>query len=619
MYSIEQRDEQVLNTNANIRYHFHFELARRHCLRIVMEIDAPEDGELVIGLPAWIPGSYKIRDYISMVGSFSLTDANGNVPRSEWISKNRLRLWARRGVLRIEYIYYAYERDSAIRSSHVTLRHAFINPASCCLYVEGREREIHHLYLHYDRKQWTKISTSLSPVNAENAPSSKNLSAPVILGALNYDILVDSPMEIGNHFTAAFDYNGSRVETAILYRGNFNPAWLHDRIQTIVETEAALFGGLPFDRYVFIIHLLPGMRGGGLEHARSSVNAVDSWGDAAKMNRLLSLLVHEFFHVWNIKRIRPFELGPFDYNRENYTRMLWLVEGATSYMDDLLTYRCGFYTRADYLRILSQDHLTPFFRTPGRNQASIKDNSFQAWVKLYLPHDDSNNRNVSYYLHGGLVFLCLDLWIIAESNGEKRLDDVFRALWALYLERPREGVTEEEFIEIAERATGVEIRARFLAWLSGKGDDLPFGELFSRFGLEWRAKPAAEIPAFGEQTPGMPVLPKMFTGMTLKMESGKLLAAQIEEGSPADEAGLGVDDEVIFVNGARCSSSEEFDVLLAQRGAGVPSELLVSSDFSVRRCEIRPTLLQEYALVEQENASEEQRRLLERWLERKVF
>lgn len=616
MYSIEQRDEQLLGTTAAIRYHFHFENAHQHVLRVVMEVDIAKKGAVVLGLPVWIPGSYKIRDYISTLGSFCLTNQDNKTLSWHWLSKNRLQVEAEKGTLRIEYAYYAYEKDSTIRSSHITRNHAFLNLVTCCLYVEGRENEIHHVYFHHKREKWANISTQLSPVQ-----TSTEADEPLVLGALNYDIIVDSPVEIGNHYVSSFDYEGSTIEVAIAGRGNYDADWLRDRIKTIIETEAPIFGGLPFDRYVFIIHLFPGMRGGGLEHARSSVNAMESgsanhWADTTKLHRLLSLLCHEFFHVWNIKRIRPRELGPFNYNQENLTRMLWLVEGATSYYDDLLTYRCGFYTKTDYFKVLSKDHLTPFFRIPGRNEATIKDNSWQAWVKLYLPHDDSLNRNVSYYLHGGLVFLCLDLYIIAASNGTKRFDDGFRALWKIYQDRPQEGITEEEFITAVEAATTVKIREKLLTWLNGKGDDLPFNEVFAPFGLEWKQSTTPEPAKMGESLPTMTLAIKLFTGLTLKSEGGKIIIATVEAGTPAHEAGFGADDEIIFVNGTRITSADDVETLIAKRGTERFSEIVVSSDTGMMTTALKPMPYLDYNLTEVESPTEEQKRLLEFWLAR---
>jgi predicted metalloprotease with PDZ domain len=631
MYSIEQRDEQILYSQSRIRHHWHFDEAHKHRVRVVLDIDPAEvpsqPSYVVLGLPVWIPGSYKVRDYVSTVGSFHVTDPDGKTLAWEWISKNRLSIQHTGRSVRVEYVYYAYERDSTIRSSHVTRNHAFINPVTCSLYVEGREHEIQHVYLHYDRSVWRHCSTALSLVQG-STPDGE----PLVLGALNYDILVDSPVEIGNHYTTAFEYSNadgstSRIETAIAGRGNYDADWIARHLETIVRTEAQMWGGLPFDRYVFIIHLFPGMRGGGLEHARSSVNAVESgfgtgansWSDAAKLQNLLSLLCHEFFHVWNVKRIRPRELGPFDYNTENLTRMLWLVEGATSYYDDLLTYRCGFYTRDEYFKVISKDHLTRFFRHPGRHEASIKDNSFQAWVKLYLPHDDSVNRNVSYYLHGGLIFWLLDVFIITETNGAKRLDDVFRELWAMYKTRPETGITEDEFIEAAECATGVSVRSWLVQWLEAghfAQQELPFDELFEKLGLQWQVSAAKPTTTFGEKVDVMRPAEKLFTGLTLKSDNGKIVVTQVEDGSPAAMAGLAADDEIVFVNGARVTSVDDFEFQLAKQGIGRPSELVVASDAAMFGVQLTPVAHLEYSLSVNEAASEAQKRLLEIWLAR---
>lgn len=581
-----------------------------------MEIDNNSDNNstaepLTLGLPVWIPGSYKVRDYISTLGSFTVTDADGTALVWQWISKNRLQIASPTQSVHVEYFYYAFERDSTIRSSHVTRSHAFINPVTCALYVEGREHEIHHVCFHYDRTKWATISTPLSPVKSAVASDE-----PLVLGALNYDILVDSPVEIGNHFVSKFLYENSVVETAVVGRGNYDADWIARQIETIVTTEAQMWGGLPFDRYVFIIHLFPTMRGGGLEHARCSVNAVESgnWSDTAKLHNLLSLLCHEFFHVWNIKRIRPRELGPFDYNQENLTRMLWLVEGATSYYDDMLTYRCGFYTRDEYFKVISKDHLGRFFRTPGRLQASIKDNSYQAWVKLYLPHDESVNRNVSYYLHGGLIFMLLDFWIITQSKGIKRLDDGFRALWSVYQQRPATGITEDEFIEVVESATGVTVRERLTQWLNSTAE-LPFDEVFGAMGLAWQPAPVKDVKP-SEGTQPMTLVQKLFTGATLKAENGKILVAQVEENTPAEASGLAPDDEILFVNSTRVASVDDVEYQLAKRGTESASQLVIASDAAMEAIALQPVLQPEFVFAVAEAANDEQKRWIEFWLAR---
>lgn len=609
MYSIEQRDEQLLHTSASIRYHLYFEEAARHLVRTVMEVDNP-GAELTLGLPVWTPGSYKVRDFSSNLGNVVVTGHDGQLLAWEWTTKNTLRILSGgAATVRVEYLYYAFERT--VRTSHVNRSHAFLNFSNCLPYVEGRQMEVHHVALHHDRKAWPATSTSLSPVSERFEDD-----APAVYGALNYDVLADSPVEIGDHFTTFFTAHGAVHEVAIAGYGAFDPDWITERIKTIIDTEAGLFGGLPYDRYVFILQLYPNMRGG-LEHARSSVNMWDASlaADKEKAVQFLSLLCHEFFHTWNVKRIRPRELGPFDYGTENYTRMLWLAEGLTSYYDDLLTYRCGFYTRDEYLKLLAAEHIGKLAEVPGRLAMSVKDSSYLAWTKLYVPTADSPNRFPSYYLKGGVVFLLLDLHIIAESGGTKKMDDVLHALWELYRERPQTGVTEEEFLELVHRSTGVDIADRFHAWL-GEAGELPYDEVLARLGVELREKEADPAPTFGDEVPFMASPEKMYTGMRMKDENGRTIVTQVDDASPAARAGIGIDDEVLCVNGRRLAGAKDLDAEAARCGTASRLSLLLSCDGVLYETSLQPERKTERKLVVSEAADDQQKALVDFWLAR---
>lgn len=609
MYNIEQRDEQLLHTSAAIRYHIHFEEAARHLVRVVMEIDAPGNG-LSLGLPVWTPGSYKVRDFSSHMGNPVVTDEKGTPIAWEWTSKNTVRIASANEIsLRVEYLYYACERT--VRTSHVNRFHAFLNFSNCLLYVENRQEEIHHVVLHHNRKQWKAVSTSLSPVQNSTANDQ-----PIVLGALNYDILADSPVEIGNHYTTQFTACGAQHDIAIAGYGSFDTEWITERIKTIVETEAGLFGGLPYDRYVFILQMYPNMRGG-LEHARSSVNMWDNnlAADKEKTMQFLSLLCHEFFHTWNVKRIRPRELGPFQYQTENYTRMLWLAEGLTSYYDDLLTYRCGFYTRDEYITIIGKEHISTLDDVPGRLAMAVKDSSYLAWTKLYVPTADSHNRFPSYYLKGGVAFLLFDLFIIAQSGGTKKLDDVLHALWALYQERPDTGVSEEEFLELVHKATGVDIRAVFHAWLGGT-EELPYNDIFAPLGLQWNNKPAANPTTFGTDIPFLDTPSVLYTGLKAKDDNGKIIISSVSDGSPAAQAGIGVEDEIVAVDDRRIASAKDLNAEIALCSPGTSLSLLLSCDGTLYQTTLLPVQKDEHVLSIQENATEQQKTLLEFWLKR---
>ncbi len=609
MYSIEQRDDQLLGSEADIVYDLYFDRATQHLLRVLMTVKKVT-GPITLCLPTWVPGSYKVREFGSNQGNLRITDETGNPLPWRWTSKNSLDVeTVGTDSIRVEYVYYALERT--VRTSHINRNHAFIMPGNCMMYVEGRSNEIHHLHLHHDRALWPQVSTALSPVE-----SIENEDRPITVGALNYDILVDSPIEIGNHRVRSFRFGDTLNEVAFVGYGDFDADWICERIKTIVATEAALMNGLPYDRYVFILHFFPDSFGG-LEHARSSVNAFDSnlAGDKDKMLRFLELLCHEFFHLWNVKRIRPFELGPFDYRAENYTRMLWLAEGLTSYYDDLLTYRCGFQSAEDYLQHFAKIHLWRVQQGQGRLQMSVEDSSYLAWIKLYYANGDSGNRFPSYYTKGGVIFFLLDLHIIKASNASKRLDDGLLALWRHYRRQPEQGITEEEFIAIVEEATGVSISSLLREWLSSN-DELPYAEYLQPFGLNWSRKDDDTAPDFAEDIAGMPTPPKVSSGLALQSAQGKLTVSKVDDDSPAQRAGFGIDDEILSVNGTRVTSASQFDHLLRENGSTREAEIGASCDGQLYIAWLRPIEWIEMTITTDEQADDDQRRLRDFYLAR---
>lgn len=598
-YSIEQADAQLLNTSAALRYHLTFPNAAQHIVNVAMEIDGA-DGDIVLAMPNWIPGSYKVRDFIAYQGDVRAAGSSGEPLPMEWIAKNRLRIAsAGAGTVKVTYTFYSHERT--VRQSHVNRFHAFINPANCMMYVEGRTDEIHHVAIDHP---WSHVSTSLSPVR-EN-----------VWGALNYDILVDSPLEIGDHYVATYERHGALHEIAVTGIGDFNADWLTEQTKRIIDQAVAMWGSLPYDRYVFIIQLLPGEYGG-LEHARSSVNMFDSgsFSDKSKTVKLLVLLCHEYFHLWNVKRIRPRELGPFDYNTENYTRMLWLAEGVTSYYDDLNAYRCGFHSRDEYLKLLTNDDIARLLDVPGRLVMSVKDSSYLSWVKLYIPTPDSGNRFPSYYLKGGVIFMLLDLAIIADTDGVRSLDDGMRALMERYQADPATGITEDEFIEIVTQATGVNIRERLLAWLGDAGE-LPVEEVVGSLGLAWRRRDVKNENMFGADLEFHPSSPDRWTGLHAEDVKTGVKAARVWRDSPAEQAGIGADDELLAMDGIRVTSAKHWDTLL--RGARDRESIAITAASEGRLYEttLRPAQRETWELVERGDISPDEKKRLDRWLRR---
>ncbi|GAB1429751.1 PDZ domain-containing protein [Ignavibacteria bacterium] len=611
-YSIEQTDAELIGTTAAIRYHLHFGRAAQHLVEIQMEIDNTA-AEITLTTPSWMPGSYKIRDMSSNQGNFTVTDDEGKSLKFQWLSKNSVRIEANGKNIRVNYLYYANERG--VRTSHVNRFHAFIVPTACFMYVEGRQYEVHHVALHHNRTEWKTATSSLSPVKYDFENDEL-----IVLGALNYDILADSPIEIGNHSTATFTVGSALHEVALIADKKYDINWLAGLLRQIVVTERKFWGELPYDRYVFMLLVGDGQRGG-LEHARCNVSAVEpqAFSDYSAAQDMVTLLAHEYFHTWNIKRIRPVELGPFNYSSENYTQALWLAEGITSYYDRLLAYRSGFLSREEYLGSLSANSLERLDRVPGRFAMSVRDSSFLAWTKLYSLSPDMNNRFPSYYLKGGIAALLLDMHIIAETKGAKRLDDGMRALWAAYKKQPERGFTETEVLDIFEEATAVKCGELFMSWLDSS-DELPYNKVMNRLGLQYLPKEISDIAetVYTENTDLSfpPAASALFVGISLKEEAGRLLVREIEDGAPAAQAGIGIDDEIVFVNGFRVQTSRSFIDALQQTGAGVPAQITGSCDGKAYSAAITPRSAAANEIRVMPGATPECRALLEIWLAR---
>lgn len=537
-FTIEQTDAQLLNTTADIRYHLHFERASQHLVRIVMEIDKCHDSFLKVSMPVWIPGSYKVRDMNQHQGNVVCRDTLGNVLAMKWLTKNTLEVdCSNTDTVNVSYIYYA--NDLGVRTSHVNRHHAFLVPAACLMFVENREEEIHHVYFYHDQSQWKNLTTSLSPVK----PNLED-NTPIICGAFSYHILADSPIEIGNHKKTLFTHNDKIHEVAIISHYDCDINRLTDDIKKIVESQHKFWGELPYDRYTFMLLVADGQRGG-LEHLRCNVSAADPqmFTDDSYYQSVLGLLSHEFFHTWNIKRIRPIEYGPFNYHEENYSSMLWLAEGATSYYDDVLLYRAGLLTQEEFLSIGIASNLRMLDNVHGRFVMSVKDSSYLAWIKLYSMSPDANNRFPSYYLKGGVIFLLLDLHIFSMTEGQKSTDDVMRELWRIYKANPEKGITEEQFLEAIKSSTGLDCSDMLLSWLNGT-DELPYNTYLNTIGLQWNELSDMSVKIYGAALEN-----DIWLGMSFKDTNQGVVITFVEDDSPAALAGFGIDDIIKQVNG----------------------------------------------------------------------
>jgi predicted metalloprotease with PDZ domain len=528
-----------------MRYRLSLPEPHSHLFHVEAILDPPgASAELVF--PVWTPGSYLVREYARHVEGLAASDATGRALPVERVDKHRVRVRvAAGGAERIVVRYRVYANELTVRTCHLDGTHGFLNGAAVFPYAPGREREPHALEI--EPPEGWAVATALE-------------GGPTIFTARDYDELADSPVEIGRHRTVRFTACGKRHDVALWGDGNVDAERLAEDARRIVEALGGMMGGLPYDRYLFIVHLTDKRRGG-LEHARSTTLNVARMGFFPRdaYEETLALLAHEFFHVWNVKRLRPAAFTPYDYAREQYTRLLWWFEGATSYYDQLTLARAGIVDAKKYLKNLGQA-LTSLERTPGSRKMSVEEASFLAWVKHYRPDENTPNSAISYYLKGELVALALDL---ALRRTGRSLDELLRALDARYADG---GLPEDGVERVAAELLGPE-RARAFFDRHVRGVE-PLELDLDAVGLKLRRRPAAGFDDKGGTPPkpedGRP--PAGFLGAELS-SGPKLTVQSVREGSPAWKAGLYAEDEIVAEGGFRVDRGALWD-RLCERGPG---------------------------------------------------
>lgn len=484
-------------------------------------------------MPCWSPGSYLMREYSRNMRSFRALQANGEQLFFEQINKNTWKIdWGKSDCNspsdEFQISYEAYCHELTVRTSHMDTSHAFLHGPSYLMGIEGETLASPTIEFKFPAL-WSKLSTGLEDISKERGE--------FLYKAKDYDDLLDSPVEIGCHETDGFLYKGKPHELA--FYGTMYPHQekIKEDIQTIVDHIAGYMGGIPYEKYCFITHLGKDLYGG-LEHKNSTALQFDGrkFGERKDYLNWLSLVAHEYFHLWNVKRIRPKELGPFNYSQENYTPMLWLAEGLTSFMDELFVLRCGLSTLEEYLGLL-KNSLDRYLRTPGKKFHSLEDSSFNAWIKLYRPDENSLNSTISYYTKGAWAFFMLNLWLHEKGSS---IDHLVAKLWKRYEDNPNEGMATQEFLEGLEVLAGTEVCSKFEEIIQTTVD-IDFQKAFEQMGceLEW------------EQFPE-----KSYTGMNTKVSEGRILVSHILLDTPAFKCGVNAGDEIIGINGVRVLPSD---------------------------------------------------------------
>ena len=501
-----------------------------HLVHVVMEVDHPGDG-LELRLPVWTPGSYLIREFARHVQDFRAADEKGDSLRWRKTSKDA---WAIdcNGALLLRAEYDVYANDLTVRTSHLDGTHLFFNTANLLPYVPGRT------------EQPTTVSIEV-PAGWTVATGLPSSGAPGTYVAQDYDELIDSPVHAGPDPVLRFEVDGLSHEVAAWGRGNLDPDRLTQDLSRIVAAEAQLFGRLPYERYAFLLMAVED-GGGGLEHRNSCALIVPRFGfrPGPSYERILRLCAHEFFHTWNVKRIHPAVLGPFDYQRENYTRLLWAVEGITDYYALMTLRRAGIITTERLLEVLGE-WMSDLAETPGRHLQSLEEASFDAWIKYYRPDEHSVNSGVSYYLKGALASLTLDLEMRRRTGGQQSLDDLMRLLWLRFGETG-EGIPEDAYQGLVEEIAGGDWTAFFDRAIRGRGD-LDY-ETLSAAGIEveWKADASG---------------PEAWLGLRLRTENGRTRVSSAVSDGPAWAAGLTAGDEILALDGYRVTESNVNDRL----------------------------------------------------------
>jgi predicted metalloprotease with PDZ domain len=516
--------------------------------------NGPQEELLV--MPVWTPGSYLIREFERNVQDFSAADAAGQPLTWEKTNKNTWRVLTN-GTHEWHATYRVYANELSVRTSELNSDHAFWNNANLLMYLEGFLKSPSTVRV-LAPDVW-KVATGLPAV-----PGLKNT-----FRAENFDVLYDSPFEASNFKTIVFNVKGVPHRIVIDGAGNYDPERMRRDVQKIVETQVELMGGeIPYRDYTFILHLRANA-GGGLEHLNSTALGYPRFGfrirsgdraTSAAPNTtetferdyrgFLGLVSHEFFHLWNVKRIRPDVLGPFDYTQENYTKVLWVAEGITDYYADLVLRRAGLISEGEFLGATARS-IQNLQNTPGRLVQSVEESSFDAWVKYYRQDENSVNSQISYYDKGGLLGLLLDLEIRKRSGGAKSLDDVMRYLYAEFFKKNR-NYGPADFQKATELMAGGSLEEFFSKYVRGK-DELDYNAALEAAGLRLETSAAPNA--------------KVYFGADVAQEDDRLIVRRVYAGSPAYEQGLNAGDQIVAMDNMR-ATRDFFNARMAEKKPG---------------------------------------------------
>ena len=541
-----------------VSYQVGFEDVAKHYVHVEATFPECPKGSNEFFLPVWTPGSYLVREYARHVDQFQATGKDGEEIDVEKFSKNRWRIkLPQAGSLTISYRVYCNEMS--VRTNFADQEFAILNGAATFITQDSRVTSPHQVKLELP-DAWKRSVTAL--------PKAAETSAHKYV-ADNFDTLVDSPILVGNPTLHPFEVGGKQHFLANL---GGDDLWDGDvaaaEVAKIVAEHQKMWQTIPYDQYYFLNVIAES--GGGLEHDNSTLLMTSRWSyrSPSRFKRWLGLVSHEFFHTWNVRRLRPRALTQYGYEDENYFQELWVAEGVTSYFDNLACARAGVVSPTEYLKALSGDIAT-LQSTPGRKAQSLSESSHDSWIKFYRPDENSRNTSISYYNKGAVVAFLLDAQVRKLTNNSKSLDEVMRLLYKRFANG--KGYTNQEVMKVTSEVCGQDMSEWFSKHIDST-EELDYGPALQWFGLSFSHD---DKPSKDPQT-GTPTLQ-----ISASSSDGKLTVTRVEEGGSGYRAGINVDDEIIAINNYRITS--DIDTRLKQYEIGQEVEVLTSRRGKLQR------------------------------------
>jgi predicted metalloprotease with PDZ domain len=574
------------NSQVKIGFEVSFTEPQAHYAEVEMNISGINKDYVDVKMPVWAPGSYLIREFSKNVEGFKASAA-GKPVKFEKVRKNIWRIYgAKANQLKINYRVYAFE--VSVRTSFVDASHAFLSSTGIFMYPDGHLKSPSTVKI-VPYQGWSKVSTGLEPVAGQEFTYT----------AKDFDILFDSPIEVGNQDVFEFTASGVKHEVAMYGGGNYDKERLKVDMAKVVEQGTAIYGENPNKHYTFIVHNYE-RGGGGLEHLNSTVLGAsrNQYNNERGYNGFLDLVAHEYYHLWNVKRLRPVALGPFDYDNEVYTTNLWIAEGFTAYYENKLTLRAGFNDQNTFVNKLA-GAVAAVENTPGSRVQSAAMASYDAWIKQYRPDENSSNSSISYYSKGEVIGLLMDLAIANATKGAKSLDDVMKAMY-LQCKTQGRGYTDAEFKAMVEKVSGISFTDFWNKYVTGT-EPVDYATYFAYAGVTVKNENE------GKSIP--------YLGVASRKVEGRMFITAVSRNSAAWTAGLNVNDELISINGVPVEAAIERMPELTSKKVGDVVNIKVGRDGKLVDFAVTLKASPSIKLVAQidENATPAQKAVLKRW------